>query len=266
LKVGALIPIRLASERLPNKALAEICGRPVVWHLLDRVCAAKRITAKVDVVVCTTEATSDDPLARAVEEYGCSVFRGSSDDIIRRFHDAMASHGFDVVIQADGDDPLSATEYMDLTLETLLGDPALDIVTCQGLPLGVATKSLTRAAMQRVFSHYRTKRNDTGFIYFFTKTTLCRQRTVSPLSEEHILDEARLTLDYPEDLEVFKIIFENLYTPDRPPFDLGLVIRFLQARPDVMAINTGRTEEYWRRTREKAELSYVDGGGALRHV
>jgi len=212
MKIGAIIPIRLASERLPGKALIEICGRPVVWHLLDRICAS-RFVKKKDVVVCTTEDESDGPLVDAVQTYGCSVFRGSRDDLIQRFYDAIAKHGFEAVVQIDGDDPLSDPEYMDRTMETLLADSTLDIVTCEGLPLGIATKSFTRTAMEKVYRHYQTQKNDTGFIYFFTRTGLCRQATVRPRGPEHVLDEARLTLDYQEDLDVFTRIFEALYVP-----------------------------------------------------
>src|SRR3989304_7528357 len=117
MKIGALIPIRFASERLPGKALKDICGRPVVHHLLDRVVASRHIAHPRHLVVCATTEATDDALVPAVDNYGCSVFRGAVDDIIRRFGEAMAAHGFDAVIQADGDDPLSATEYMDLTMD-----------------------------------------------------------------------------------------------------------------------------------------------------
>ena len=39
-KIGALIPVRLASERLPGKALLPLGGRPVIAHLLERVFAS----------------------------------------------------------------------------------------------------------------------------------------------------------------------------------------------------------------------------------
>ncbi len=121
--IGALIPIRLDSKRLPNKAIREICGRPIVCHLLDRVCASRYLTSKAQAVVCTTQEPSDDRLAEAVRAYGVSVFRGSTNDIIQRFHDAMEAFDFDAVIQVDGDDPLSDNLYMDLTMDKLLGDP-----------------------------------------------------------------------------------------------------------------------------------------------
>ncbi len=80
-RIGALIPVRLASERLPGKALKLIAGKPVIHHLLDRVFACRYVEPG-NVVVCTTEDRSDDPLVAAVEGYGASVFRGAADDVI----------------------------------------------------------------------------------------------------------------------------------------------------------------------------------------
>jgi spore coat polysaccharide biosynthesis protein SpsF len=260
--IGAIIPVRLASERLPGKALKEICGRPALYHLLDRTCAS-RFVGSEDVVVCTTADSSDDPLVAAVERYGCSVFRGSTDDIIRRFHDAVTKHSFDAVIQVDGDDILCDTEYMDLTMEALLNDSALDIVTCEGLPLGVASKSFTRRALERVFRHYRTERNDTGFTYFFTRTGLCRQAVLKPRSDAHVIEKARLTLDYEEDLEVFRRILEALYVPGGAPATLVDVVSFLRAHPEVANMNLALEGQYWARTREKAQLAFANDRGVV---
>jgi len=259
-KIGALIPVRLASERLPGKALADISGRPMIAHLLDRVAACRYIADRRDVVVCTTTAPSDDPLEAVVLAEGCSVFRGSVDDIIRRFGDAMSAHGFDIVIQADGDDPLSATECMDATTAALLADPELDIVTMQGLPLGCATKSFTRQAMEKVLERYRTEQNDTGFIYFFTKSGICRHLQLTNENTAWVQNEARLTLDYEADLALFRGIFAALYRPGQV-FGLSEVVTFLNQNPQLVQSNLAIQEEYWARTAEKAKLRFraLDG-------
>lgn len=264
-KIGAIIPIRLASERLPNKALMPMVGRPVVWHLLDRICASRFIKNRKDVVVCTTMEASDDPLVESVERYGCSVYRGSTDDIIKRFYDAMEAYSFEAVIQVDGDDPLSDTQYMDMTMEKLLSEPDLGIVTCEGLPLGVATKSFTRKAMDSVYKHYKTEKNDTGFIYYFIKTGLCKHAVVRVSDAMHRLDEARLTLDYQEDLDVFRMIFEALYN-EQKLFGLSEVVAFLKSHPEIMKINNVLNEEYWKRTNDKVNLAFKDDAGVIRQV
>lgn len=265
MKIGALVPIRLASERLPSKALKDICGRPVVYHLLDRVAACSYIGDPRHVVVCTTTAASDDPLVEAVERYGCSVFRGSVDDIIVRFADAMAAHGFDAVVQADGDDPLSSTEYMNATMRQLLGDSSIDIVTVNGLPLGTATKSFSAAAMRKVLSAYQAGRNDTGFIYYFTKTDICRHIAIDVENALHRHDTARLTLDYEVDLKLFRDIFAELYEPGKI-FGLAEVVALLNSRPDLVASNLSVNDEYWSRTAEKAKLQYRDAAGNSRSI
>lgn len=265
MKVGALIPIRLTSERLPGKALLPIVGRPVVHHLLDRVVAAEHIRSPRDVVVTTTEDASDDPLVAAVEAYGCSVFRGARDDIIKRFHDAIAHHGFDAVIQVDGDDPLTETRFMDRTMKRLLSDPSLGIVWSEGLPLGVNCKSFTAAAMRKVIAHYKSDQNDTGFIYFFTKTGLVKtaiERADDP-ADRH--DSLRLTLDYAVDFELFRHVIEALYQPGET-FDIRAAIGWLRAHPDIAALNANLDEAYWTNTRAKANLEFTDAGGALRKI
>jgi spore coat polysaccharide biosynthesis protein SpsF len=265
MKIGALIPIRLASERLPGKAILEVAGKPLVCHLLDRVFASRYISDKRDVIVCTTEDTSDDMLAHIVTSYGASIFRGSTDDIIKRFNDAIIEHKLDYILQVDGDDILCATEYMDLTMESLLGNDSLDIVTCEGLPLGIASKSFTQKAMAKVYEVYQTDKNDTGFIYYFTKTGLCNQEVITDVSPEHILDEARLTLDYASDLEVFTKIIEALYSSGEL-LEFRKIIQYLKQHPKVMEINAGLEDEYWQRTRDKAKLSFTDEDGLARDI
>src|SRR3954470_501995 len=152
MKIGAVIPVRLGSERLPGKQLKDICGRPAIYHLLDRVAACSHIANLRHVVVCSTVDASDDPIVPIVEAYGCSVYRGPIDDLIRRLADAIAAHGFDAVIQADGDNLCAATEYMNLTMDRLRADPSLDVVSTVGLPLGINTKSFTHKGMDKVIA------------------------------------------------------------------------------------------------------------------
>lgn len=265
MKIGALIPVRLSSERMPGKALMDLAGKPAIIHLLERVAACKWIESPKDVVVCTTEEAADDALERAVTAAGYSVFRGDKDDIVRRFIDAVRHFDFDAVIQADGDDPLSATEYMDETMDAIMADPDLDIVTVNGLPLGTATKAIRRRAFDRVEAHYKTEKNDTGFIYYFTKTGICPHRQLQCTRSDHQHDTARLTLDYPLDLEVFRRIFDALYR-DGELFSLAETVSFLNANPDVVAMNLSVEEEYWQRTRDKSVLLYSDAAGTLKQI
>ena len=88
---------------------------------------------------------------------------------------------------------------------------------------------------------------------------------VRPVSPDHILDEARLTLDYDVDFELFRIVFEALEA-DGHVAGLSDVTQFLRAHPELMQINAGLDESYWQRTRDKAQLSFRDDDGNTRDI
>lgn len=243
--IGTLIPIRLGSSRLPQKALRKIAGRPAVHHLLDR-CFASRYATQV--IVCTTNEQTDDALVPVVEERGASVFRGHKDDLIDRLYHAAATYGLDVILQVDGDDICTDTTYMDLCTERLLATGA-DVVYAEGLPLGLSTRVVRAAALRAVFNSYVPGRNDTGFMYYLTRSGMFSVETIHPISDDHVHPTARLTLDYEEDLAFFRAIFDRLYKPNAV-FEVGEICRLLRSEPELLALNSGLDERYWERTRD----------------
>ncbi|MFC2087678.1 cytidylyltransferase domain-containing protein [Bacteroidota bacterium] len=264
MKIGALIPIRLASERLVKKAILDLAGKPVVYHLLDRAFASKYLE-KENVVVCTTQEASDDELVEVVQQYGASVFRGDTDDIIKRFYDAMVYYKFDAVIQIDGDDITVEPYYMDLTMDKLLNDSSLDVVSVDGLPLGVSSKSFTFNAMKKVFERYKTTQNDTGFASLFTETDFCNSIVLKPVSTEHIDDSLRLTLDYQQDLDFFEVIFKELYK-EGEVFHIEDIIQLIKRKPELNQINSNLQEEYMKRWYDKRNIYYIDNEGKMKKI
>jgi spore coat polysaccharide biosynthesis protein SpsF len=264
-KVGALLRMRLRSERLPGKALKPIAGRPVFAHILDRMFASRCVRRPSDVIVCITDEPEDDPLPELIEATGARVFRGSSEDLIARISGAVRNHPFDVVIQVDGDDVCVDPLYMDLCVQALIREDSLDVAACEGLPLGIGSKALRTSAIERVASHYVPSPNGTGGMLYFTHTGLCTLATVGPLGPEHVHESARITLDYPSDLEFFRAVFAELYRPGEV-FGVGDIVSLLRRRPELLSINGSLSEEYHRRSAaliEDESLRYRDADGAM---
>jgi spore coat polysaccharide biosynthesis protein SpsF len=261
MKIGALIPIRLGSERLPGKALKSIGGRPAVHHLLERMFASRHLSPE-NVVVCTTRDSSDDPLVSVVESTGAKVYRGSRDDIVERFHGAVSAHAFDAVIQADGDDPFSDTGYMDRCMDRLLDAPELDLVSSEGLPIGLNSKAIRARAIARVLEHRVTEKNDHGFILLFTATGLCKTAVIHPVSPDHMHATARLTLDYEDDLRFFNALHQAI-GPRSPPFGVSEIVAALRAHPLLVAINSHLTEAYQERSVALLKLQYRRDGRVI---
>src|SRR5436190_7522280 len=73
----AFVEARMGSTELPGKALLPILGRPLLWHVLERVRQAAQIA---DVVVVTTDAPRDTPIRSYCRRQGIECFTGSERD------------------------------------------------------------------------------------------------------------------------------------------------------------------------------------------
>jgi len=258
LKIGVFIPIRLDSERLPGKILMEVNGRPILYHLFDRILISKFISDKKCIVVCTTKKESDNLLVATVERYGASVFRGSQNDLINRFYNANKQFQFDYILQIDGDDPLISYEYCSKIIEEIITEK-YDAVITEGLPFGLNTKVFTKNALNKVFESYISKNNDTGFGLYFTQSNLLNVHRVFPESDKHSNDEVRLTLDYKEDYELIRHLIEKIESLN--DFSINCLIDILERNSNLIDINFFRQEENIKRSSEKIFLKYKDKSG-----
>jgi len=121
-----VIPARMASERLPGKPLADICGRPMIAHVMDR---AREADIGPVIVAC-----AEDEIAEAVRaEGGEAVLTdpahpSGSDRIweaVTRF-DPDGRH--EIIVNVQGDLPTLDPAAIRAALAPL-DDPACDIAT-----------------------------------------------------------------------------------------------------------------------------------------
>ncbi len=85
---------RTNSSRLPGKVLLPVSGLPL------SVLAAKRagFDSTFDVRVLTSNESSDDYLAEVLKQHGLSVYRGSLDNVLSRFVEALADVSDDCLV------------------------------------------------------------------------------------------------------------------------------------------------------------------------
>ena len=115
-------------------------------------------------------------LVKVAKKNKVSIFRGEEDDIIKRYFDCAKEYKLDLIISVNGDNPLTSVEHIEYSVEKALSIDSNKkfIITQKKLPLGCASYIFNSHTLQTVFNSYITKKNDTGFIYFFTKTKLCK--------------------------------------------------------------------------------------------
>jgi 3-deoxy-manno-octulosonate cytidylyltransferase (CMP-KDO synthetase) len=124
--VLVLIPARMASSRLPGKALADIAGRPMIAHML-----ALAQTAAIGPVAVATDAPE---IAAAVRAAGGRAVMTRPDHASGsdRIHEAMRlvdpAGRAEIILNLQGDMPTLTPAHLRATLGPI-ADPAVDIAT-----------------------------------------------------------------------------------------------------------------------------------------
>jgi spore coat polysaccharide biosynthesis protein SpsF len=238
MKSAVFIAVRMKSTRLPRKALLEIKGKPAIDHLIDRLKMAKLSDM---IVLCTSTHPDDAILINVAKRNNIEGFRGSEDDKLERFLAAASKYHIDLIVAVDGDDILCDPIYIDRTIEKLVETNA-DLVTCDKLPLGTACNGIKVKALKKV-CEIKSQSDTEVWRGYFTDTGLFEVIFLEPDDAELIRPDIRLTLDYPEDYELFRQIFEKLYVPGKV-FTLKEVVTLLNDNPNLMDINKTVHQHY----------------------
>ena len=250
-----LITARLKSTRLPRKVMADIAGKPAIVHMLDRLKRAKTVS---EIVICTSTDPQDDPLQDIARQEGVGCFRGSLEDVLDRLLQAALQFKADYVLNLTADCPLVEADYVDRTVETYQQTNA-DMITAYSLPHGSYCWGIKVAALQKVCELKAEKETEIWGDYF-TKSGLFKihEMEVEPAVRR---PDLRMTLDYPEDLEFFRRLFEGLYVPGQY-MRLPEILRWLDTHPDVVEINRHCAQLYQkhRATAAPMRLKTTAGG------
>ena len=240
MKTGFLITGRLKSTRLPLKLLREVEGKPIFSHMIDRLKLARRVD---QIIVCTSTNPQDDPLEEIAASENVFCFRGDEDDVVKRNADACLQFGLDYALSITADCPFSDPVYADKIVDAYL-ETGADFIRALDLPHGAYSYGVNPQALLKIMEIKDQTDSETWGRYF-TDTDLFEVYDL-PIPPSHRLPELRMTLDYPEDLEFFKAVFAALYKPGQV-FTLDEILGFLEAHPEVVAINRDREADYLKR-------------------
>jgi spore coat polysaccharide biosynthesis protein SpsF len=262
-----VVQARSGSTRLPGKVHLPLAGEPLLVRLLERVTAA---TTPFDVVVATTTDPADDGIVDLARRAGVRAFRGHPTDLLDRHYRAALAAGpaVDTVVKIPSDCPLIDPAVIDRVLAAHASashaggqTPSRADFTSNlhpaTYPDGNDVEVMTLEAL--AVAHREAQRplereHTTPFLWERPerfRVVNVAWETGLDLSMSH-----RFTVDYPADYEFVAAVYSALWTSARPVFSLGDILRLIEARADIFAINQRYAGVNWYR-HHLAELHTV---------
>lgn len=237
MRVVAIVQARMGSTRLPGKVLKPLAGKPMLWHVLSRALAAKKID---EVVLATTTAPEDRALEPVARELGVRVVFGQPTDVLDRYYQAARSAGADAVARVTADCPFLDPEVVDACVDLFqrsgkaYASNAIKRTFPDGLDVEVFSFFALEAAWKEA-SLASEREHVTPFIWKnpgrFPAAELVRETDLSAL---------RWCVDNPEDLLLAEAVCAELGRGGRL-FGYHELLQFIKGRPDLAALNAGIT-------------------------
>lgn len=235
-RVVAIIQARMGSSRRPGKTLADISGKPLIWHVVERTRASQTVDA---VVLATTSEENDQQLLRIAEEYGILGYAGSLNDVLDRFYQAACLSHAEIIVRVTADDPFKDPQVIDRVVTCLLENPELDYASNTiepTYPEGLDIEVFTFKALERAWNEARLTSEREHVTPYIWKNP--EKFNILNLRHSHDLSSLRWTLDYEEDLQFTREIYDRLYHGQI--FLMDEILGLLAREPHLLEINQGK--------------------------
>jgi spore coat polysaccharide biosynthesis protein SpsF len=232
--IGFVVQARMGSSRLPGKVMMPAAGKPLLGHLLARL---KNSVTADKIIVATTVAPQDDTIAEYCQSSGYLVYRGSEQDVLDRYYQASVQHGLDVVVRITSDCPLIDPSLVDKMVHFYFEhEDEFDLITNRHpltYPDGLDFDVIPMKALKYAWDNAVEPSHREHTVPFFWDTGM---RVYNFEHPENLFARHRWTLDYREDYELIRTIYEALYREDQF-ITTDKILEYLDLNPRVSALN-----------------------------
>lgn len=231
--INAIIQARMGSTRYPGKIFSVLVGKPLIWHVIDRLKYSEKIET---VILATTDTIKDDKLAQWAVNQGVNLYRGSENNVLERFYCAAKQFHSDLIVRITADDPFKDPVIIDNVICKLL-DERLDFACNNNpptFPEGLDAEVFTFEALERAFLNsvddYE-KEHVTQF--FYRNKDYFKQANYSYKVD---LSSLRWTIDTELDYEMARKVYDLLYK-ENEIFLMDDILEILKQFPEIREIN-----------------------------
>jgi spore coat polysaccharide biosynthesis protein SpsF len=249
-KIVAIIQARMGATRLPGKVLKEAAGKPLLWHLINRLQKCKSLD---EIVVGTTTNESDRKIIEFCKQNTIHYFAGSEKDVLDRYYQAAKSFNADSIVRITADCPVIDPQIVDEVTNEYV-EKGYDVCGLSGgFPDGLDVTVFSFETLEDTWKNAKlpSEREHVG--------PYMSKHPEKFKSGEYVkfdnLGHHRWTVDEENDLRFIREIFSRLYEPGKI-FLTEDILNLLEREPELSKINEGivRNEGYIKSLKEDEEF------------
>lgn len=228
------------SKRLPSKVMLRILGKPVIWHIYNRLMSCKLLNS---VVISTGNYQENIEICDFAEKNNILFFSGSEIDLIDRLYKTALKFKATAIVRVTSDCPLIDPEIVDMLVSKYL-DGKYDIVTnCykHTFPHGLDAEVYSVNVLEKLSNEIKNLNLREWFVLYIKQNSAMFK--ILNVVHDGDLSKYRLTLDYPEDFELITTIYQQLYAK-KGIFYMKDILNLLEKNPQLMEINSKYVGKY----------------------
>ena len=227
----------MGSSRLPKKVLMKLGRKTTLEYMIERVKKSKLIEK---VVVATTNDPKDDQIFDLCRKKKINCFRGSENDVLDRYYQTSKKYNASIVVRLTSDCPLIDPNLIDLTIKLYINnnvDYASNTVPPENkkFPDGTDVEVFSFQLLEKAWIE-ATNPNDREHVTFFFWKNNNGFKTIL-LDNNEDWGKYRITIDYPEDLELVREIILKLSEKNKYGY-VHEIVDILKNYPELVKINS----------------------------
>jgi len=228
----------MGSSRLPEKVMLPLAGKPLILRMYERV-AFSEYAGRI--VIALTEGQVDDELFKLCKQNNLEVYRGNTLDLLDRHYQVAKIFDADAVVKIPSDCPLIDPKIIDKAILYYINNrDKYDFVSNlhpPSYPDGNDVEVMSFKALDKAWINAKKdfeREHTTPYIWENPD-----KFRIGNVLWESALDYSmthRFTIDYKEDYEFIKRVYDELFNKNNR-FGLKDVLELLEKKPEIKKIN-----------------------------
>ena len=234
---GCIIQARTGSTRFPNKILNNIDNEHTVLEFLIK---QLKNSKKIDkIVIATTCSNNEKKIIELCKNLNLDFFQGDESDLVDRYYRCAKKFNFKNIIRITSDCPLVDPNLVDEGIDRFVDEKCDYLTNSTGkFPHGVDFSIFTFSVLEKTWKNARLLSEKEHVIPYMEK----KENNFKTIFIKNESDQSkfRITLDWPEDLVLLRILVSKIKSR---PILVNDVTVYLENNLELLKINGGHLKQ-----------------------